>query len=177
MLLICLAVAAGGMFAWDRHPPIGFDIPTPLPFWKPHFSLPDSLATQRDEAVAQIAAMKAAGRRRNIITARTETEAAKAQEIIRTVNRNIVREVPRYVTREADIGCTVTVGAVRVYNAAAQGIPLSGPSGITDDSPAPVGFAELIGATAENFGTYHTVADRLSRLQGWIKEQQSLQPQ
>lgn len=49
-LVVVLALGAAGMFAWDRHGPIGFTVP--IPIWRPHLGLPDSLATQRDRAVA-----------------------------------------------------------------------------------------------------------------------------
>lgn len=49
-LLMALCVSAGLMFAWDRHPPIGVHVPVLI--WRVGFDLPDSLATQRDHAVA-----------------------------------------------------------------------------------------------------------------------------
>jgi hypothetical protein len=48
-LLCALVLAAGAMFAWDRHQPISI----PLLFW--HLKLPASLAQQRDDAMAQAA--------------------------------------------------------------------------------------------------------------------------
>jgi hypothetical protein len=51
---IALAVAAGLMFAWDRHPPIGWH--AHVLFWRVGFDLPPSLAIQRDGAVAGLRA-------------------------------------------------------------------------------------------------------------------------
>lgn len=131
------------------------------------------VASERN-AVAEAAKRDAA--KRTTITVRAETEAVKSRETIRTINRTIVREVPRYVTREADSRCVVPVGAVRVLNAAARNVPLSETPGVADDAPAAVGLAELTGQTVENYGLYHEVADRLTRLQAWIREQQRLNP-
>lgn len=56
--VLALAVAAGLMFAWDRHGPIGFTVP--IPIWRPRVALPESLATQRDEALAAAQQARAA---------------------------------------------------------------------------------------------------------------------
>jgi len=44
---------------------------------------------------------------------------AERQVEIHTVTREIIKEVPRYVTVKGDAGCTVPVGFVRLHDAAA----------------------------------------------------------
>jgi hypothetical protein len=48
MLLICMAVAFGGGLAWERRPPIGFDVPWPASWLlkTKRLALPDGLAVQ-----------------------------------------------------------------------------------------------------------------------------------
>lgn len=186
MLLICLAVAAGGMFACDRHPPIGFDIPTPFPFWKPHFALPDSLATQRDEAVAQIAAMKAAasarGQSAGEVTAAAGKSAEAAQASLRTRYRTIRERITRYVPTETPPGVIraddrVPVGALILLDAAARGDDpdaISVTAGQSYDLGSPVHFTELVGNYVDNLGIGAANARQLSDLQAWARAQEAL---
>jgi hypothetical protein len=49
---IALMLAAGLAFGWDRHPPFAWH--TKVIFWNVGFSIPQSLASQRDTAVPPI---------------------------------------------------------------------------------------------------------------------------
>lgn len=57
-VLVVLALGATGTWAWDRHPPWGVHIP--VLFWHVGFDLPDSLAVQRDKAIARAQAASTA---------------------------------------------------------------------------------------------------------------------
>jgi hypothetical protein len=51
--------------------------------------------------------------------------------IVREAGETIVKEVPVYVTPEADAACTVNRGFVRLHNAAAAG-EIPGPPALSD---------------------------------------------
>lgn len=102
---------------------------------------------------------------------RAGQESAAAQERIRTVTKTIVKEVPVYVSREADSRCAVPVGALRVLDAAARGVPVAPPpAGQSDDTPSGVDLSAVVGAGAEDIGTCHAVRQQLIDLQAWIME-------
>lgn len=67
-LLAWALAAGGGVWWWDRHPPLHWR--GPIPLLGPTLSLPDSLVTQRDRALA-LAAVAAADRQ----TCRANTQA------------------------------------------------------------------------------------------------------
>jgi hypothetical protein len=113
------------------------------------------------------------------VTSAVETKAVEAQVQIRTVTRTIVERIPIYVTPDADDRCVVPVGFVRVHDAAATGNPLPEPSGEPDGGAAAseastVTLSWLAEVTADNYGTYQTVARQLSDLQDWIRQQQAV---
>lgn len=114
---------------------------------------------------------------RDRITHDRDVAAAEARQKIETVYRTIIREVPTHVSPAADAACTVPVGFVRVFNAAASGQPIESipiPAGRTDDSPSGVGLSAVAGVTADNFGTYQQVRQQLIDLQAWVAAQQAL---
>jgi hypothetical protein len=113
------------------------------------------------------------------VTSAVETKAAQAQVQIRTVTKTIIERVPEYVSVADDSRCVVPVGFVRVHDAAAAGNPLSEPSGELDGgaatSEAPtVTLSRLAEVTAENYGTYQSVARQLVDLQSWVRQQQAV---
>lgn len=108
-------------------------------------------------------------------TSRIETAAAEAQAEIRTVTRTLIREVPVYVTPDADARCVVPAGFVRVHDAAAAGRPVPEPAGVADDAPSGLELSAVAAAVAENYGDVcQANARQLSDLQAWVREQHRL---
>jgi hypothetical protein len=135
---------------------------------------------QAREAVAVADALKASEKARKqerkaqVITERVSTaHEAKAVQI-RTVYRDIIREVPVYVTAQADAACVVPAGFVRVHDAAAAG-RVPGPPGQSDDAASGVAISAASGVIVQNYGTYAEVSQRLTDLQAWVKAQRGNQ--
>lgn len=107
------------------------------------------------------------------ITNRTETRAVEKAAEIREVTRFITREVPVYVTVQADAECTVPVGFVRLHDHAAAGdMPgVSDPAGLSHDAPSGLALSAVAGAVTDNYGTCLGEIARLSALQAWVREQ------
>jgi hypothetical protein len=114
---------AAGMWWWDRRD-------AGAPTWAHvhilflHWSPPASLKAQRDALAAEI---DAANRRARALTAAAANSArdaglqdVRAQTIIRTRTITLTREVPTYVTAEADRRCIVPVGFVGLYDDAVR---------------------------------------------------------
>jgi hypothetical protein len=108
------------------------------------------------------------------LTTSIETEAVKAQVEIRWRTQTLIREVPVYVTSDADTRCIVPVGFVRIHDAAASGNPLPEPSGLADDAPSGVAISAAAATIIANYGQYDAVSRQLTDLQKWVREQQAL---
>lgn len=111
---------------------------------------------------------------------RGELAAAQASEriVTRYVDRvqvihqrgaTITREVPVYVTAQADHRCVVPLGFARVHNAAAQGIDLPRPAGSADAAPSGIALSAVAGTVVDNYTTCHANAAQLSTLQEWAR--------
>ena len=105
-----------------------------------------------------------------------EEVATKTQAIqVRTVE--IIKEVPVYVTVEADAKCDVTDGFVRLHDAAATGTPPVpyGP-GESPDTPGGVEASTIAATVAENYGQCLVWKSQVEGWQSWYAAQRSLWP-
>lgn len=111
---------------------------------------------------------------------RSELAGAKAIEriVTRYVDRvqvitkqgaTITREVPVYVTPQADAACIVPTGFVRVHDSAAAAQPMPGPAGAADARPSGVALSTVAGTVADNYTTCHATAAQLIALQAWAR--------
>lgn len=91
---------------------------------------------------------------------------------VREVTKEVIREVPVAVPPEADAGCVVPCGAVRVCDAAATcGAPTPEAPCSPDGAPSPVALSQLVLWAVTVEGQYCEVAARLEALQEWAREQ------
>lgn len=92
---------------------------------------------------------------------------ARAVEI-RERTRTIVKEVPVYVTAEADRHCDVPVGFVRLHDAAAAGVPPTPAE--SPDAPSGVALSAVAATVAENYGTCHELRSQVLGWQDWYAQ-------
>lgn len=105
----------------------------------------------------------------NVIADKHET----ANIEIRTVYKTIIKEVPKYVTVKTDAGCPIPNSFVSVWNSASAGaIPDS--AAVADDTASAVKLSGVAEQHIEDSEQYYLVAERLSALQQWVREQQKI---
>lgn len=128
------------------------------------------IEAQQKAVAAAIAKERAAAK----LSADAGRKAEVHQVQIRNITRTIVREVPTYVTVEADARCVLPVGFLRVHDAATRGAPVSetlDPAGRPDDAAAGVDCSAAAAVIAENYGAYRSVAQQLIDLQDLVSAQ------
>lgn len=121
---------------------------------------------------AQAIKLAEAEARAERVTTKVVTEYVDRVRVVREKAKTIVKEVPVYVTPEADAACVVPRGFVRVHDGAARN-EVPGPAADSDDAASGVALSTVAEVTAENYGTYHEVAEQLKALQKWVAEQQA----
>jgi hypothetical protein len=113
-----------------------------------------------------------------IVTARgavTEKIVTKYIEVVgktKTVTQTVEKETVRYETLKLDRNI-LSVAAVSLHDSAADNAVPSAAKSI-DGTPSGVETAALVSTCTANYAIYHTVADRLRGLQGWVMEQQKV---
>jgi hypothetical protein len=90
-------------------------------------------------------------------------------KIIRETGATIIKEVPVYVSPEADAACVLPRGFVRLHDAAAAG-HIPDPTGSFDAAPAGVALSAAAGTVADNYQRCHENAEQLILLQSWIRQ-------
>ena len=95
--------------------------------------------------------------------------------VVREVGATITKEIPVYVTAQADAACPIPAGFVRVHDAAAQGVPLGDPAG-DPDAPAPgVTLSAVADTVAGNYTACHEAGAQLTALQVWLRGLQAIE--
>ena len=133
--------------------------------------------TLNEDAAAskQVTAVIETTKAQDTVTNNASTKGEEHQVEIRYVYNTIVKKVPVYVSHQADRGCVVNTGAVRVLSAAASGVPVLPPAaGQSDDSASGVELSALVGAAAEDLGTCQGIRQQLIDLQGWVNDQRNI---
>lgn len=90
---------------------------------------------------------------------------------IHATTRQLAREVPIYVTHDEDRRYPIPVGFVRLYDAAAEGVPLPDTAGPADASPSATPLSAVAGNLVSNYGACHAIRAQLVGLQGWVRRQ------
>lgn len=120
------------------------------------------------KAVEQAKAIQAAEDKVSLEAAVAE---AAAQQQIVTVTQTLVKEVPIHVPFSSK--CPVTVGFVRLLNAAVRGQPtadLSFAAGKPDDACAPIDARTLAGSILVNYAASTANSEQLGALQDWVRK-------
>lgn len=123
-----------------------------------------------EEAAARRAAMVVA--KQSAVTVQAQKNEVAAQVQIRTVYRTIHDEVPVYVTPQTDRAFPLSVGFVRLLDAGALGLDVSGvsgPPGLADDAPSPDAPSVVAANQLDNDRICRSNAELAGTLQAWIR--------
>ncbi len=89
-----------------------------------------------------------------------------------TVFQTLTKEIPAHVTPKDDAGCTLNLGAVRLLDDAARGLPaVPDAAGGADDAPSGVALSTLVATDIGNDAAAVANAQQLSALQAWVRAQ------
>ncbi|MBD9478515.1 hypothetical protein [Pseudoxanthomonas sp. PXM02] len=113
-------------------------------------------------------------------TAREETRLARENvrvvtkyvdrvETVYVAGKTITKEIPVYVTPEADAACTVPLGFVRIHDAAAANTPPEPAPGDPDAPAAGIALSAVAETVADNYTQYHALGEQLIGLQDYVR--------
>lgn len=103
-------------------------------------------------------------------TTRVVTEYVDRVQLVHERGDTIVKEVPIYVTANADAACVVPAGFVQLHDTAASGSPTAGPAGNPDAPAAATPLSAVAETVASNYATCHATAEQVVALQELARE-------
>ena len=132
-----------------------------------------SWAIRVAEQQAEIARLQAASER---VTTEVVTRYIDRTRVVKEKADAVIREIPVYITAEADAACTIPGAAVLLHDAAATN-QVPDPARLAHAAPASnVTLSRLLDTTVTNYGTFYEVREQLRALQDWVREQHKLNP-
>lgn len=124
------------------------------------------------EKRAAEASAEAAALRIDLVTARATTRVVTRYvdrvQIVRERAATITKEVPVYVTAEADALCVVPVGFVRLHDAAAENRDPE-PAGNPDAAAEGVELSTVTETVTGNYAICHETAEQVIALQDYVR--------
>lgn len=100
---------------------------------------------------------------------RVVTQFVDRVNTIREVGRTIEREVPVYVTQQADVACPIPRGFVQLHDAAAAGVPPTRDSIDPDARAEGLALSAVAATVAGNYSTCHETVAQLKALQDKLR--------
>lgn len=162
-------------FWWDGRPANTPRIHVPLLFGCCTWTAPESLkAKMGDLLAAEAAAVKraqAVAAVQAALNAKASAKEATAQARIVYLTKTLTKEVPGVITVQMDKSYPLSVGFVRLHDAAALGLDVSqvpAPAGQPDDAASSIASSVAAAAIIANYGEARADAERLTALQKWI---------
>lgn len=89
--------------------------------------------------------------------------------VMREAGETIIKEVPVYVTEEADHRCAVPAGFVRLWNGANRG-ELPAPDGAADEAPSEVVLSDIAAQHGREAKQCREAEEQLIELQNAVRE-------
>lgn len=106
-------------------------------------------------------------------TTQVVTKYVTKVQVVKEKGDAIIKEVPIYVTKDADSKCVIPNGFVLLHDSASRNEVPDSTRGV-DAGASEVKLSGVATTVTENYTTYHKVAEQLKALQEWVKEQQRI---
>jgi hypothetical protein len=94
-------------------------------------------------------------------------------EIVKEKGDAIVKEIPKFITANADGQCVIPNGFVLLHDSASRNEIPDSTRGV-DAGASEVKLSGVATTVTENYTLYYKVSEQLRSLQEWVKEQQNI---
>lgn len=106
-------------------------------------------------------------------TTKVVTKYVTVDRIVKEKGDAILKEVPKFISKDADAQCVVPNGFVLLHDSASRNEVPDSTRGV-DEGASKVKLSGIAETVTTNYTTYHQVVEQLKSLQDWVKEQQRI---
>lgn len=101
------------------------------------------------------------------------TKYVTVDRIVKEKGDAILKEIPKFISKDADAQCVVPNGFVVLHDSASRNEVPDSTRGV-DEGASKVKLSGIAETVTTNYTTYYQVSEQLKALQEWVKEQQSI---
>ena len=94
-------------------------------------------------------------------------------KVVKEKGNVIIKEVPKYITKDADANCVVPKSFVLLHDSAAKNEVPDTSKG-TDGTTSGVNLSAVGETITINYNNYHQLSERLKALQDWVSSQERI---
>lgn len=107
------------------------------------------------------------------VTEKIVTKYVDKVKIVKEKGNVIVKEIPKYITKESDANCVIPNSFIVLHNSASRNeIPDSARP--VDDTASTLKLSTVIETVAGNYTIYYETAEQLKALQDWVRQQEKI---
>lgn len=108
----------------------------------------------------------------NKVTVQVVTEYVDRVKVVKEKGDIVVKEVPVYITNQADQQCRLTTGFATLHDAAAKNTEPVMPPDV--NAPIKLALSDATTTIVKNYNTCHEIREQLISLQDWVRKQQAI---
>jgi hypothetical protein len=129
-------------------------------------------AAEAKRVAAATKIVKKVEKQAETITAKAEEKTAARLVEIRTVTKTLTKEIPVYVTAQADRTVVLPAGLIRLHDQAALGVSeIPDAPGFVPDAPSGVAPSDFARTIVGNYGTAYEWREAALACRSWVSEQ------
>lgn len=107
------------------------------------------------------------------VTEKIVTQYVDKVKIVKEKGNVIIKEIPKYITKESDANCVIPNSFIVLHDSASRNeIPDSAKR--IDDSASTLKLSAVIETVAGNYTIYYETAEQLKALQDWVRQQEKI---
>jgi len=106
-------------------------------------------------------------------TTKVVTKYVTVDRIVKEKGDAILKEIPKFISKDADAQCVVPNGFVVLHDSASRNEVPDTTRGV-DEGASKVKLSGIAETVTTNYTTFYQVSEQLKALQEWVKEQQSI---
>jgi hypothetical protein len=106
-------------------------------------------------------------------TTKVVTKYIETVKIVKEKGDVIIKEVPKYITKESDAKCTLPNSYIVLHDSASKN-EVPDPARVADETASGVKLSTATETVVGNYSICHQNAEQLKALQEWVKEQERL---
>jgi len=107
------------------------------------------------------------------VTEKIVTQYVEKVKVVKEKGDVIIKEVPKYVTKESDASCVIPKSFVVLHDSASRN-EIPDAARPVDDSASTVKLSRVIETVAGNYTIYYETAEQLKALQDWVNQQEKI---